>query len=234
MTVHVPLKVLPRLRAEGFDWLVPALRGELVTTLIRSLPKDARRALVPVPDVAAQVVAALKPRRGALVDAVAAELARLRGVRVTREDFDTGRLPAHLRMTFRVEDDDGALVAEGKDLEALRAAVRPRLRAQLAAASASLEAHGLRDWTIGEVPRVVRHRETGWLSTSRSATDLADGLAWAFEQPRDIIGHKCADSVAAFGRFAPFTLPPFPGPVYPTLGEMRHVYNFYVRPVEGR
>jgi SAM-dependent methyltransferase len=42
------------------------------------------------------------------------------------------------------------------------------------------------------------------------------------------------DSIGAFARFAPFTPPPFPGPVYPTLGEMRHVYNFYVRPVEGR
>ncbi len=41
------------------------------------------------------------------------------------------------------------------------------------------------------------------------------------------------DSIEAFRRFAPFTLPPFPGPVYPTLGEMGHVYNFYLRPVQG-
>jgi len=38
------------------------------------------------------------------------------------------------------------------------------------------------------------------------------------------------ESLAAFRRFEPLTLPPFPGPVYPTLGEMRHVYNFYLRP----
>ena len=69
VTVHVPLKVLPQLRDAGFDWLVPAFREELVTALIRSLPKDARRRLVPVPDVAAEVHAALKPRKGRFADA---------------------------------------------------------------------------------------------------------------------------------------------------------------------
>ena len=107
MTVHVPLKVLPQLRDAGFDWLVPAFREELVTALIRSLPKDARRRLVPVPDVA---------RRGARRAAAAqgplrrrrsrAELGRLRGVRVDARATSTWRgCPPHLRMTFRVEDE---------------------------------------------------------------------------------------------------------------------------------
>jgi ATP-dependent helicase HrpA len=161
VTVHVPLKALPRLRSEGFDWLVPGLRTELVTALIRSLPKDLRRPLVPIPDVAAEVVAGLQPRRGALRDAVARELERLRGVRVAPEAWDPQRLPAHLRVTFRVEDDDGTLVAAGEDLDALRAQVRPRLRAELAAATATLERSGLRAWTIAELPRTVALPGTG-------------------------------------------------------------------------
>src|SRR5215207_4258030 len=161
ITVHVPLKVLPGLRDAGFDWLVPAFREELVTALIRSLPKDARRQLVPVPEVATEVLAALKPRKGRFADAVAAELGRLRGVRVAAGDFDQARLPAHLRMTFRIEDEDGAVVAEGTDLGALREQVRPRLRAELASASRGLEASGLTAWTIGELPRTVALPGTG-------------------------------------------------------------------------
>ncbi|MDX6719897.1 MAG: ATP-dependent helicase HrpA, partial [Solirubrobacteraceae bacterium] len=49
VTVHVPLQALSQLRADGFDWLVPGLRGELVVALIRSLPKELRRPLVPIP-----------------------------------------------------------------------------------------------------------------------------------------------------------------------------------------
>src|SRR5205807_6391843 len=62
---------------------------------------------------------------------------------------------------FSVEDEDGTVLAEGDDLDALRERVRPRLRAQLAAASASLERSGLRDWTIGTLPRTVALRGTG-------------------------------------------------------------------------
>jgi len=155
VTVHVALDALAQLRADGFDWLVPGLRSELVTALIRSLPKELRRPLVPIPDVAAQVVAGLRPRKGRLIDAVAREIERLRGVRVTPQDFDLARLPAHLRMTFSIEDPDGELLARGEDLEALRVAVRPRLRAQLARATVQIERSGLRDWAIGELPRTI-------------------------------------------------------------------------------
>jgi ATP-dependent helicase HrpA len=155
ITVHVPLQALSNLRPEGFDWLVPGLRHELVVALIRSLPKELRRPLVPIPDVAAQVVEHLRPRKGRLVDAVARELEALRGVRVAASDFDAERLAAHLRMSFSVEDERGEIVARGEDLDALRAAVAPRMRAELAAATVEIERSGLRDWTIGELPRTI-------------------------------------------------------------------------------
>jgi ATP-dependent helicase HrpA len=155
VTVHVALHALSELRAAGFDWLVPGLRHELVVALIRSLPKDLRRPLVPIPELAAEVVAGLRPRKGRIADAVARELERLRGVRVVAADFDQTRLPAHLRMTFSVEGEGGEVLARGDDLAALRAAVAPRLRAQLTAATAHVERGGLTDWTIGELPRTI-------------------------------------------------------------------------------
>ncbi len=53
VTVHVPVGVLARLGGDGFAWQVPALREELVTALIKSLPKDLRRNFVPAPDTGA-------------------------------------------------------------------------------------------------------------------------------------------------------------------------------------
>jgi ATP-dependent helicase HrpA len=161
VTVHVPLRVLASLQPTGFDWLVPAFRLELVTALIRSLPKEVRRALVPVPDVAAAVVSRLKPRRGRIADQVARELGALRGVRVDPAWFDLERLPPHLRMTFSVEDASGAVVASGDDLEALRASVAPRLRAELSAATSSMQRTGQRTWAFGTIPRAVALPGTG-------------------------------------------------------------------------
>jgi ATP-dependent helicase HrpA len=176
VTAHVPLAALAGLREQGFEWLVPAFRLELVTALIRSLPKELRRPLVPVPDVAAHVVAALTPEdvaRGALLETVARLIGRVRGVRVGAGDFDRSRLPGWLRMRFRIEDEDGRTVAEGDDLEALRARVRPRLQAQLTrSAGSSLERTGLRGWTIGTLPREVELPGSGGMAKAYPA--LAD------------------------------------------------------------
>ncbi len=161
VTVHIPLAVLGQVRPERFEWLVPALREELVTALVRGLPKEVRRALVPVPEVAREVVARLRPRRRPLAEDVASALSEARGVAVEPAAFDVERLPTHLRMTFSVHDADGRVLAEGFDLEALRERLRPRLRAQLAEATRGVERHGLHDWTIGTLPRSLALDGTG-------------------------------------------------------------------------
>ena len=92
-----------------------------------------------------------------------------------RTAWDPGRLPAHLRVTFRVEDEDGAPLAQGDDLARLRADLRPRLRARLAAASPGLERSGLRDWTIGTLPREVAL--AGALRAYPALVDEGDGVA---------------------------------------------------------
>ncbi|HVF77942.1 MAG TPA: ATP-dependent RNA helicase HrpA [Solirubrobacteraceae bacterium] len=186
VTVNVPLKALAQLRSDGFDWLVPGLREELVIALIRSLPKDLRRPLVPIPETAKQVVAGLQPGNGGIVAAVARELERVRGVRAAPEQFDLSRLPVHLRPRFEVQDEAGAAVAAGDDLDALREEVRPRLRAQLAEQTASIERTNLRDWTIGDLPRSVGLPGTGDAVRAYPAlVDEGDGVAVrALETPR--------------------------------------------------
>ena len=49
ITIEVPLDVVSRVDPVPFTWLVPALRRELVVELLRTLPKAARRPLVPIP-----------------------------------------------------------------------------------------------------------------------------------------------------------------------------------------
>jgi ATP-dependent helicase HrpA len=156
VTVHVPLAALPQLRPTGFDWLVPAFREELVTALLRGLPKELRRPLVPVPETAALAVARMKPRSGPLVEVLAREVSALKGTLVPAQAFDPSALPNHLKMTFSVEDESGAVVATGTDLTAVREQVRPRLRAALSAATAEHERTGLTSWDgLDALPREI-------------------------------------------------------------------------------
>jgi ATP-dependent helicase HrpA len=155
VNLHVPLAVLNRLDPDGFDWQVPGHRLDLVTALVRSLPKAARRRLVPAPDRAAEALAAIGPGDGPLLDVLARRLASMAGEPVKAADFDLARVPAHLRVRFRVEDGAGALVAAGRDLADLQRRLAPDARRAVAAAAPGLERRGLVAWDIGTLPRTV-------------------------------------------------------------------------------
>ncbi|WP_425955462.1 DUF3418 domain-containing protein [Xylanimonas sp. McL0601] len=127
VTVHVPLSVLPRLVPAGFDWMVPGLLEELCVATIRSLPKAVRVQLVPAPDVGAAVASWLRAstpawedmtRAGDMAEPFHAAFTRavraLRDVVVPEDAWDAERverLPAHLRMTFRVQEAGGTTAA---------------------------------------------------------------------------------------------------------------------------
>jgi len=153
VTVDIPLANLGQVNGEEFGWQVPGRREELVTELIRSLPKDLRRVFVPAPDAARTVLARLGEPHGDLLTALGKELGRLGGLQIPRDAWDPSRLPAHLRITFRVLD-SGRELARGKDLDALRRQLRPRLQEMVTEAASDIVRTGLTDWSIGTLPRV--------------------------------------------------------------------------------
>ncbi|MEV8546213.1 ATP-dependent RNA helicase HrpA [Streptomyces sp. NPDC051572] len=170
VTVHIPLQVLNQVTDEGFDWQIPGLREEVVTELIRSLPKPIRRNYVPAPNFAQRFLATAVPLQEPLPTTMARELKRMVGVPFTADDFDWSKVPDHLLITFRIVDERRRKIAEDKDLEALKVRLKPKARqaiSQAAAATAereggeSLERKGLTDWTIGSLTRVFETRRAG-------------------------------------------------------------------------
>lgn len=177
VTVQVPLPLLAGLLPDGFDWQVPGLRHELVTALIKSLPKAIRRQVVPAADWAQRLLGELSGTAGmrahegerpaaSLADTLAATISRLTGSRVSGSDFDLDRLPAHLRPTFQVVGERGRTLASGKDLGALQERLRSRARDSVAAVAEArtpnaIERTGLTTWDLDELPRFVDSTHTG-------------------------------------------------------------------------
>lgn len=204
VTVTVPLPLLPRLAGDEFEKLVPGLREELVTALIKTLPKAIRKHVVPAADWARTLLGAVGPRLDSppshpsthstgsghrssgsesLTALLADEIRRRTSVPVTAADFDPTRLPAHLTPTFRVIDERGRTVGSGKNLGELQTKHRDRATrgvAKVAAASLpkhELEQTGLTAWTFGDLPRHVDSTYAGGRSgagTVRAYPAIAD------------------------------------------------------------
>jgi ATP-dependent helicase HrpA len=155
VTVDVPLEVLNRVKAEDFAWQVPGLRHELVTALIKTLPKPLRVQLIPAPDTARQLLERLSPREEHLLHALSREARALRGVVVPVEAWDLSRIPSHLRPSFRVVGPSGEVVGEGRDLAALQESLAGAAQIAISSAAGDLEVAGLTSWTMGDIPAEV-------------------------------------------------------------------------------
>ncbi|MFC9549446.1 ATP-dependent RNA helicase HrpA [Rhodococcus sp. NPDC056960] len=181
VTARIPIALLAGLRPVGFDWLVPGMRVELVTALIKTLPKTLRRQVVPAPDFAAAALAAVKPRSEPLTAAMARELSRLGACRIDPKDFDVTALPDHLRMTFAAVDEKGAVLGRDKDLVSLRKALAPRVQVEVAKAASNSERPPALTWTpatLGSLEATVTRELGGQKVTGYPAlVPEGDGVA---------------------------------------------------------
>jgi ATP-dependent helicase HrpA len=136
VTAEVPVLFLNQLDDKAFRWLIPGQRVELVTALIKSLPKQIRKNFVPAPDVARQAVAVLEadfdPAADELEPSLELALRRIRGHIVPPGSWNWDAVPAHLRVSFKVVDSRGKVLDEGKDLAALQEKLAPATRRAIA------------------------------------------------------------------------------------------------------
>jgi ATP-dependent helicase HrpA len=181
VTVHVPLSGLNQVSADGFDWQIPGHRPDLVTTLVKSLPKDVRRQLIPLGETIEAVLdhlALADPTSGPLVDALAAAVGEVAHVNVTGASFSTSAVPDHLRVHFVVSDDEGNVHAVGDDLDAIKAQLAGSVRESIAAAAPIEERRGIVSWDVGDLPQVVESTDRAMdVKAYPALLDVGDSVA---------------------------------------------------------
>ncbi|WP_408642967.1 ATP-dependent RNA helicase HrpA [Acidovorax bellezanensis] len=132
VTVTVPLFVLNQVSEERAEWLVPGMLKDKIQALLKSLPQRPRSRFVPLPENAARLAALLcEPERyvqGGLIDALLKQVRDETSLDVKRADFKLDMLSPHLFMNFRVTDEHGRQLGQGRNLGALKAQLGAKAR----------------------------------------------------------------------------------------------------------
>ncbi len=136
LTVELPIYALNPASAERCEWLVPGMLTEKVLALVKTLHGKARSRLVPLPEFAAEFVAATPFAEGSLPEALLAAVRARTQLPVQRNDFKLEQIPAHLRMNLRVVDEHGRQLGMGRDLDALKAQLGTQARSAFQALAA--------------------------------------------------------------------------------------------------
>ncbi len=179
-SLRMPLLALPGLTRAAVDAAVPGLAEPRIEALLRSLPKDARRSLIPIGETAAEFLAA---SRAADPASLGTWLKERRGIPESLLRFDPSAVPAHLTPQLTVTA-DGEDFAYGSSLRELRragaAAARTELDRRARAAYGLLGAW--RRFELDELPQTVTLRlEQGAVQVFPSLVPGASGLEVRYE-----------------------------------------------------
>jgi len=157
VTVQVPLPLAETLTSGQVQWLVPGLREELITTLLRALPKPMRRSLMPIEANAKKIAREFNPGRSDFLEALAKHLRQVHQVPVSASDWPPDSVPAHLRPRVEVIAQGNKSVITSRDLDSIRATVKQQERPSDAWEKTvpRFEKYALPGWTFGDLPETL-------------------------------------------------------------------------------
>jgi ATP-dependent helicase HrpA len=156
VTLTVPLPLVNQVSPDRCEWLVPGLLEERIVALLRGLPKRTRKAFVPIPETARQLVERLAPSDRSLIRAVGEALMEMTGVQVPEDAWSVSAVPEHLRMKFRLVDEQGKQVAQGDDLAGMKQRYGGEGQQIFARVpSSDLEREGVKRWDFGDLPAAL-------------------------------------------------------------------------------
>ncbi len=120
VTAIIPVHQLNQLSQSPFDWLVPGMLEEKCIALIKALPKHLRKHFVPVPQTVKQCLEIEPDFKGTLQEWLGNRLRKLTGEAIPLNDWAMDAVSDHLKMNFRVIDDQDRLLDYGRDLKKLQ------------------------------------------------------------------------------------------------------------------
>ena len=162
MTAIIPVHQLNQFSQPSFEWLVPGLLEEKCMALIKGLPKNIRKHFVPVPQTVKQCLEIEPDFKGALQEWLGYRLRILTGEAIPLNAWSMQDLPYHLRMNFRVIDEQGQLLDYGRDLKALQ--LKYTLKAESSfdqIAADELNYSGCIQWAFDDLPDTYQFIQNG-------------------------------------------------------------------------
>ena len=136
LTVTVPIFALNQVSEERAEWLVPGMLAQKVTALLKSLHQKPRARLTPLPDFVAEFIELNPFGQGSLVEVLLKAVKERTQLAVQRNDFKLEQLAPHLFMNFRVVDEHGRQLGQGRQLAALKAELGGQARSAFQALAA--------------------------------------------------------------------------------------------------
>lgn len=161
VSARIPIGALNRLPSHLFEWVVPGLLRDKCIALVKSLPKQLRKSMVPVPDYVDRALANLKADDVSLMKALAEQLWRLSGVKIAPDQWNDLSLDPFYCINFKIVDGDGKVLGQGRDLALLIEQFRDRVQQSLSEQTEQQSEELYTGWSFADLSQVHTFRQAG-------------------------------------------------------------------------
>ncbi|MFP4384510.1 MAG: ATP-dependent RNA helicase HrpA [Spirochaetia bacterium] len=146
-TIRIPVGYADILDESRLDWLIPGFFREKVETLLKGLPKQYRKQLIPLNDTVERTVREMERGEGAFIAALSRFLYTNFGVDVPAEVWENIELPLYLRPRVQVEDTKGKILYLGRNLHSMKSgAVEKAKKKNVRSIRKKWERRGITGW----------------------------------------------------------------------------------------
>jgi ATP-dependent helicase HrpA len=163
VTLHVPLTQIGAIQQGTLDWAVPGHLEEKIESLLRGLPKQIRIQLHPLKERSAELRKQLTPSERSLREQLADQLKEQYGIQTFKDNWSKTEIPSYLQPRIQIENTKGDILADGRDLYALRESLETTAKQVSSGngldaipawqqATAKYEREALTSWNFGDLP----------------------------------------------------------------------------------
>ena len=122
ITTYIKSSALNSLAPEEFEYLIPSMLHDKIEAILRTLPKQFRKKLLPIADFAQSVYEQVNlsdKKDGLLVD-ICKHLNKQTGFDIRPSTFELNNLDNHYKMNFVITDNTDAVIDEDRNLTQLQ------------------------------------------------------------------------------------------------------------------
>ncbi len=155
VTLNIPVHAFPSIPAAGIDWEVPGLVKQKIVALLKGLPKEYRKRLLPLTQTG-DIIFNEMERQGPLPTALSRFIYEKFGVDIPADRWPQEELDDHLKIRYVVMDEKERELAAGRDIGVLRQGfVQTGESRAFTEARRKWEKIGLTAWDFGDLPERV-------------------------------------------------------------------------------
>ena len=165
VTVKIPSSYAKSVPPETTDWLVPGLLKEKIAALIKGLPKEYRKKLLPVSRTVDAVMAKMPQGKTSLKTALSGFIYKNFRVDIPASAWSDETLPEHLKMRISITGSKGEEIFSGRDKMILTKDFSAKADSGfLEKARKKHEITGITGWDFADIPEniiIKVNEETG-------------------------------------------------------------------------